>query len=99
MDDETLLDRLRQLIGNVIGGERMPSGVGADVALGEGGLWLDSVELLQVTVAAEAEFGIIFEPAKDLVGEGLETVGTFASMIQRRSGSLSAAAPPPKFAP
>ena len=53
--------------------------------LRDGGLWLDSMELLQVVIACEAQFGITFKPAEDLLGDGLETLGTLAGVIRRRS--------------
>ena len=43
------------------------------------------MELLQVVLACEAQFGITFEPAEDLLGDGLETLGTLAGVIRRRS--------------
>jgi acyl carrier protein len=99
MDNAALLDRLRGVIAGVVGVARVPAGLGADTALANGGLWLDSVELLQVVLAAEAEFGIVFEPGEDLVGDGLQTLGTFGDLIARRSASRSAKgtvpAPPP----
>jgi hypothetical protein len=43
---------------------------------------LDSVELLQVILASEEEFGIVFKPGKDLVGDGLATLdGVLAKNI------------------
>jgi acyl carrier protein len=99
MDNAVLLDRLRGVIAGVTGVARLPAELGAETALADGGLWLDSVELLQVVLAAEAEFGIVFEAGEDLVGDGLQTLGTFADLIQRRSASRSAGgsapAPPP----
>jgi len=96
MDDGTLLDKLRTILVQVIGAGRVPPNLGADMALGDGGLWLDSVDLLQVVLACEAEFGITFEPAEDLVGEGLRTLGTLALAIRRRSGTPSTAVPAPE---
>ena len=98
MDDGTLR-RLREILAQVVGRGRVPPDVGAEVALGDGGLWLDSVELLQVVLASEAEFGITFEPAHDLVGDGLGTLGTLADAIRRRSQSRSAAALAPESSP
>ncbi len=98
MDDAVLLDRLRGVIAGVVGAARVPSGVGAHTALAEGGLWMDSVELLQVVLASEAEFGVVFEAAEDLTAQGLETLGTLADLIRRRGagpppGSASVASP------
>lgn len=99
MDDGTLLEKLRGILVQVIGAARVPSDVGSGTALGDGGLWLDSVEVLQVVLASEAEFGMTFEPAEDLVGEGLLTLRTLAAVIRRRGQSLSTAATAPKPSP
>jgi acyl carrier protein len=85
--DDVLLGRLRGVVAGVVGAARLPAELRADTALADGGLWLDSVELLQVVLGAEAEFGIIFEPGEDLVGDGLRTLGSLANLIQRRSAS------------
>lgn len=89
MDDRALLDRLRGVVTRVVGAARVPADVNAHTALADGGLWLDSVELLQVVLASEEEFGIVFKPGEDLVGDGLATLGTFAALIRRRSARLS----------
>jgi acyl carrier protein len=85
MDDAALLDRLRGVVAGVIGADRVPADVSAATPLADEGLWLDSLELLQVVLAAEAEFGIVFEPGEDLVGGGLQTLGTLADLVRRRS--------------
>lgn len=90
MDNLALLDRLRGIVTRVIGAARVPADVSAHTALAAGGLGLDSLELLQVIVASEEEFGIVFTPGTDLVGDGLETLGTFAALIRRRSPRLAA---------
>ena len=89
MDSERLLDALRELAARIIGAARMPADTNADTPLGEGGLWLDSMGLLELIVACEDEFGITFEPGEDLAGHELDTLGTFAKVIERRSPRLS----------
>jgi len=91
-DREALLDRILVIVAQVVGPKRAPSpDVGAHTPLGVEGLWLDSLELLQVVVGCEAEFGIIFEPAKDLLGDGLRTLGTLADLIHGKNPGLPAA--------
>ena len=90
MDDLALFQALRRIITGVVGPARMPAEVGADTPLADGGLSLDSVELLHVVVTCEAEFGITFEAAEDLVGDGLHTLGTLADVIRRRGPRLAA---------
>ncbi len=93
MDERTLIERLCRVIGAVVGASRVPADVGIDTPLGDRGLWMDSVETLQVLLASEAEFGITFEPAEDLAGDGVLTVGALAAIIRRRSSSLAPADP------
>lgn len=96
MDDKAVIERLCAIVARVVGAPRVPAGVSADTPLSDGGLWLDSMELLQVVLACETQFGITFKPAEDLIGDGLETLGTLADVIRRRSPSLSRAALAPE---
>jgi len=85
MDDAAMVEELRAVVARVVGARRVPADTGAGTVLRDGGLWLDSMELLQVVIACEAQFGITFKPAEDLLGDGLETLGTLAGVIRRRS--------------
>ena len=96
MDDEAVVERLRAIVARVVGARRVPADAGVGTVLRDGGLWLDSLELLQVVIACEAQFGITFKPAEDLLGDGLQTLGTLAGVIRRRSPSLSRAASAPE---
>ena len=96
MDDEAVVERLCAIVARVVGAPRVPADTGAGTPLRDGGLWLDSMELLQVVLACEAQFGITFEPAEDLLGDGLETLGTLAGVIRRRSRHLSRATSAPE---
>jgi acyl carrier protein len=89
MDQSAVLDALRGLVAGLVGPARMPADLGADTPLAEGGLWLDSVELLELIVACETEWAITFEPARDLAGDNLETLGTLAALVHARSSGLS----------
>ena len=91
MDNKAMLEGLCAIMARVVGAPRVPADAGADTPLSDGGLWLDSMELLQVVLACEGQFGITFKPAEDLIGDGLETLGTLADVIRRRSPSLSCA--------
>ena len=96
MDDEILVDRLRGVVARVVGPARVPAGAGADTPMADGGLWLDSVELLQVVLASEVEFGIVVTPGEDLVGDGLATLGTLAALVRtRRASAATPGAPAP----
>jgi acyl carrier protein len=92
MDEGMVLDRIRAAVIRVIGTTRIPADVDAATPLAEEGLWLDSVELLQVVLACEAQFEITFKPAEDLVGDTLKTLGTLADVIRRRMSAPRASA-------
>jgi len=91
MDDRSLLDTLRGIAADVVGPTRVPATVDADTLLREGGLWLDSLELLRVILSCEAKFGLTFAPDEDLMADGLRSFGTLAASIRRRSPQLSSA--------
>jgi acyl carrier protein len=62
--------------------------VGRETALREG-LWLDSIELLEVVIACEEEFDFEFDE-RDLSPDALATAGTLAGLVARRLTSQSA---------
>lgn len=91
-DRDALLEALRAIVERVAGPTRAPAGdMSAETPLTEGGWWLDSVELLEVIVACETEFGITFEPASDLLDDAFRTLGTLAAVIQTKNPELSRA--------
>ena len=91
-DGDAVLEALRAVVARVAGTRRAPPVTpGADTPLGEGGWWLDSLELLEVVVACEAEFGIVFEPGRDLLGGALDTLGTLAALIRSKAPPTSSA--------
>ena len=87
MDERTLVDQLRGIVTGVVGDARIPADFDDSTPLAEGGLWLDSVELLEVILACEDMFEITFEPGEDLIGDRLRSLGTLADVIRRRSAS------------
>jgi acyl carrier protein len=82
--DDPLLDAVRGLVSRVAGPSRTPPERGADVALAEAGFWLDSVELLEVVVACEEEFGITFDATRDLADGALATLGSLTALIRSK---------------
>ena len=91
-DRDTLLGALQAVVTGVVGPARTPEGeINAATRLTEGGFWLDSVEMLEVIVACEAEFTITFEPASDLSDDHLQTLGTLADLIRAKNPQLSRA--------
>jgi len=76
-----VLDRVEAIVARVAGPERTPSAIGPATLLGEGGLWLDAVELLEVILACEEEFDLVFDDDLNLAAEALTTVGSLAARI------------------
>ena len=75
-----LLDAMRALVTRVAGPSRAPAESGPDTPLSEDGFWLDSVEMLEVVVACESEFGITFDATRDFVGDAFATLGTLGAL-------------------
>lgn len=90
MTDE-ILERTRAIIERVAGPQRTPAHVDADTKLADG-FWLDSVEMLDVVIACEIEFGIVFSESGDLDVASLDTVGTLVAVIRARVAAPSAQA-------
>ena len=88
---DPLLDGVRALVERVAGPSRIAAAARpGDAALREEGFWLDSVELLEVVVACEAEFGITFDAMRDLAREALETLGSLTELIRVEARRASA---------
>jgi acyl carrier protein len=84
MNDDDILARVIALATSIAGPERTPSEVGPDTPLADGGFWLDSVALVEVIVACEAEFFVEFDSEEDLTTAALESIGSLATVIQRK---------------
>jgi hypothetical protein len=84
--DDPILDRLLGVLAGVAGPSRMPSAPGAPTPLGEGGFWLESVDVLELILACEEEFETELALDVDLPRQALATVGTLADAIRRRLG-------------
>ena len=76
--------RVAAVIGRVVGSSRIPPDVGPATPLGEGGLWLDSIELLEALIACQHEFGIVLSSEDDLTPEAMETVGSLTRLLEAR---------------
>lgn len=81
---DPVLDAMRSIVARVAGPSRTLAESGPETQLSEGGFWLDSTELLEVVVACEAEFGIVFDAARDLTREALETLGTLTALVRSK---------------
>lgn len=91
------LEGVKAIVTGIAGPQRTPADSGPDTPLGEGGFCLDSVDLLELLVACESQFGIAFEPGADFTAEALSTVKSLAEMILNRVSVIQPAdtRPPP----
>jgi acyl carrier protein len=81
---DPVLDAMRSIVARVAGPSRTLAENGPETQLSDGGFWLDSVELLEVVVACETEFGIVFDATRDLTRETLATLGTLAELVRSK---------------
>jgi acyl carrier protein len=88
---DPLLVEIRDLVEAVAGPRRVPSHVGPETRLSEGGFWLDSIELLQVVVACEERFAIVFDPTRELTASALETLESLSALIRTKGARISGA--------
>ncbi len=86
---DPFFDRTRTIIERVAGAQRTPDRVDASTRLVDG-FWLDSVEMLEVVIACEVEFGIVFSEDGDLDVASLDTIGTLVEVIRARVASTQA---------
>ena len=84
MTSALTLDRVRGIVTQVAGPDRIPSGAGPDTPLQDGGFWLDSVSLVEVIIACETEFDVVFDPETDFTDHALSTVRTLYGVIQAK---------------
>jgi acyl carrier protein len=83
---DVVLPRIIELAREVAGGDRARGGasvLGAETRLAEGGLWLDSLGLVELIVACEHAFDIAFEEG-DVTSRHLATVGSLAALVGER---------------
>ncbi len=85
--DDPLLDATRAIVERVAGPSRAPADAGADTRLTEG-YWLDSIELLEVLIACETQFGIVLDEQRDLDDGVFETLGSLTTMIRTKNPTL-----------
>lgn len=84
--DDPLLDRVRRLVERIAGPTRVPRDSGPDARLAEE-YWLDSVELLEVLIACEQEFGVVFDGPRDLQPGALDTLGALARLVRAKQST------------
>jgi len=82
-----LLRRVQDLVARRAGPTRTPPDASPDTPLGADGFWLDSLDLVEVVVACEQEFGVTFEGESDLTESALRTVRTLAELIRAKGAA------------
>ena len=83
MTDAETLARIETLIAGIAGPDRMPEGAGPDTPLGHDGFWFDSLDVLEVILACEREFGVVFEDGSSLNADALLSASKLAALVQR----------------
>ena len=79
--ERAIAERVLDVVRGVAGAARTPGDAGVDTPLGGGGFWLDSVDLVEVAVACEHEFSLVFDGESDLTREAMATSRSLAELI------------------
>lgn len=82
-EHDDVFDAVRAIVGRVAGPGRTPEAVSRDTLLTDG-YWLDSVELLDVVIACETTFGIVFDEERDLEPQSFDTLGRLADRVRSK---------------
>jgi acyl carrier protein len=78
------VERVQTLAARTAGPGRTPADAGPETSLTDDGFWLDSVDLVELVVACEQEFGVEFDGESDLNPETLGTVRSLARLIDSK---------------
>ena len=81
---DPVLGRVQAIVAEIAGPRRALPDAGPHTPLGEHGYWMDSVDVLEVVMACEHEFGIELVDKDDLTGETLASVGALAELVRRK---------------
>lgn len=84
MSAPDLLARVLALASEVAGPTRTPVSSGPETLLAGGGFWFDSVALLELVLACEREFGVVFDPPVDLEPTALHSVRSLVSVLEAK---------------
>jgi acyl carrier protein len=84
---DPILERVQAIVAAIAGPERTPDGAGPDTPLGDTGYWLDSVDVLEVILACEREFGTVFEAGADLTADTLSSPRGLADLIRSKTSA------------
>jgi acyl carrier protein len=83
--DDPVLERVQTIINEIAGPERTPDDAGPATPLGDSGYWFDSLDMLEVILACEREFGAVFEAGTDLTADTLLSARGLAGLIRKRT--------------
>jgi acyl carrier protein len=86
MTDDPLLARVHAVVAGVAGAARARGDEHPDTPLGASGFWLDSLDLVEVVVACEHEFGVTFDGERDVTPESLASIRSLAALIRSKGG-------------
>lgn len=84
--DDAVLDAVREVVARIAGPSRTPAEVTRDTRLAND-YWLDSVELLEVVIACETMFDVVFDAERDAAAHAFDTLGSLADLIRTRVGA------------
>ena len=84
---EAILERVRKLLIHHALLKRAPDEIDPDVALFGTGHGLDSLDVVEVVIGVEIEFGIKF-PTEDERMTAMRSVGALVDLIMRQQGRL-----------
>ena len=85
MTDDRCVDRVLAVVTAVAGPARTPPAATADTPLGDEGFWLDSIAMLEIILACEREFDIVFDWESEITAEMLMTARSLADAVRRKA--------------
>ena len=83
MSDEPTIEGVQAIVMRVAN-RAATVDAGPDTALTDGGLDLDSLNLLRALLACEETYQVAFEPDTDFTDQTLKTVGTLFDLIRSK---------------
>jgi len=81
---DAVLPRVLSVVSRIAGPGRTPPDAGPGTGLSGPGYWLDSVDLLEVVLACEREFGVLLADPDDLTPVTLASIGSLAALIEQK---------------
>ena len=81
---DPMFARVLAIVERAVGPGRQQRDVTPDTPLSDG-FWLDSAELLNVVLACEREFGIVFDGERDFSRETFATLGTLTALVRDKT--------------